>query len=69
LCSKIIFSHGCRWIDGIFPRLSQIFMVPENQKNSEKILKIIQKFPHLLERAENAENAWEIPENRGKNLE
>jgi hypothetical protein len=44
-------------------------MVPENQKNSEKILKIIQKFPHLLERAENAENAWEIPENRGKNLE
>jgi hypothetical protein len=44
-------------------------MVPENQKNSEKILKIIQKFPHLLERAENAENAWEIPENCGKNLE
>jgi len=44
-------------------------MVPENQKNSEKILKIIQKFPHLLERVENAKNVWKIPENRGKNLE
>jgi len=41
-------------------------MVPENQKNSKKILKIIQKFPRLLERAENAKNGWKIPENRGK---
>jgi hypothetical protein len=52
-------SHGCQ----------KLKRVPENQKNSKKILKIIKKFPHLLERAENAENVWEILENRGKILE
>jgi hypothetical protein len=42
-------SHGCRKLKSI----------PENQKNSKIIFKIIKKFPCLLERAENAKNAWE----------
>jgi hypothetical protein len=35
-------------------------MVPKNQENSKRILKIIKKFPRSLERAENAQKAWEI---------
>jgi hypothetical protein len=49
-------SHGCRKLKSI----------PENQKNSKIIFKIIKKFPRLLERAENAKNAWE---NYGKSWE
>jgi hypothetical protein len=32
LCSKIIFSHGCRWIDGIFPHLSKILNLRNHQE-------------------------------------
>lgn len=52
-------SHSCQ----------KKIMAPENQKNSKKILKIIQKFPRFLESAENAKYAQEILENRGKILE
>ena len=51
-------SHGCQ----------KSKRVPKNQKKSKRILKIIKKFPRSLERAENAKNAWEILENRGKIL-
>jgi len=54
-------SHGCQ----IFPTL--VTNILWSQK-IRKIPKIIQKFPRLLERAENAKKAWEIPENRGKIL-
>ena len=76
------FSHACQIVKNSeitrkhfcdqkykFPRLSQIFHGPRKSEKFQKILKIIQKFPRLLERAENAKNVWENLENRGKILE
>jgi len=58
---KMEFSHTCQ----------KYFMVPENQKNSKKILKIIQKFPHLPEMDRKCEkcvgNSGKLCENSGIN--
>jgi len=77
--SEIIRKHFCApklffptVVDGLmgFSHACHKFLWSQKiRKIPKKIAKIIQKFPHLLERAENAENAWEIPENRGKNPE
>jgi len=55
---KIENSHTCH----------KYFMVPENQKNSKQILKIIQNFPRLLERAGNAKKCGKFQKIVGKKL-